>query len=95
MIINAGMRMDIPAFYSEWLLNRINEGFVMVRNPYNPSQVTRYNLSPEVVDPISFCTKNTAPMLPYINKKGLIFFIKIGIVIADMYSMVKMLHWKF
>ena len=27
MIINTGMRTDIPAFYSEWLLNRIREGY--------------------------------------------------------------------
>ncbi|SCX95877.1 DUF1848 family protein [Butyrivibrio sp. INlla14] len=50
MIINTGMRTDIPAFYHEWLINRIKEGFVLVRNPYNPSQVTRYSLSYEVVD---------------------------------------------
>ena len=57
------MRTDIPAFYSEWFINRIKEGFVFVRNPYNPVQVTRYSLSPDVVDLISFCTKNPAPML--------------------------------
>ena len=26
MIIQTGMRTDIPAFYSEWLANRIKEG---------------------------------------------------------------------
>ena len=45
MIIQTGMRTDIPAFYSEWLMNRIQEGFVLVRNPYNPTQVTKYSLS--------------------------------------------------
>lgn len=67
MIIQTGMRTDIPAFYSKWLVNRIKEGFVLVRNPYNPVQVTRYSLSPEVVDLIAFCTKNPAPMLPYMK----------------------------
>ena len=67
MIINTGMRTDIPAFYHEWLINRIKDGFVLVRNPYNPSQVTRYSLSPEVVDLIAFCTKNPAPMLPHMD----------------------------
>ena len=67
MIINTGMRTDIPAFYHKWLINRIKEGFVLVRNPYNPSQVTRYSLSPEVVDLIAFCTKNPAPMLPHMD----------------------------
>ena len=67
MIIQTGMRTDIPAFYHEWLINRIKEGFVMVRNPYDPTQVTRYNLSPEVVDLMAFCTKNPAPMLPHMD----------------------------
>ena len=39
MIINTGMRTDIPAFYSKWLINRIKEGFVYVRNPYYRNQV--------------------------------------------------------
>ena len=52
------MRTDIPAFYAKWLRNRIREGFVCVRNPYYPNQVTKYSLSPEVVDCIAFCTKN-------------------------------------
>ena len=46
MIIQTGMRTDIPAFYSKWFLNRIKEGYVCVRNPYNPKQVTKYSLSP-------------------------------------------------
>ena len=64
MIINTGQRTDIPAFYSEWFANRLKAGFVLVRNPYNPISVTRYRLSPDVVDLIGFCTKNPAPMLP-------------------------------
>ena len=39
MIINTGSRTDIPAFYSDWFLNRIKEGYVLVRNPYYPKQV--------------------------------------------------------
>lgn len=67
MIINTGMRTDIPAFYAEWWIQRIKEGYVCTRNPYSPNQVTRYSLSPEVVDLIAFCTKNPAPMLPYME----------------------------
>lgn len=63
MIINTGMRTDIPAFYSEWFANRLSAGYVMVRNPYNPKLVTKYVLDREVVDCIGFCTKNPAPML--------------------------------
>ncbi len=67
MIIQTGMRTDIPAFYSEWFANRLRAGYVYVRNPYNQSQVTKYQLNPEVVDVIGFCSKNPEPMLRYMN----------------------------
>ena len=63
MILNTGSRTDIPAYYGEWFYNRIKAGHVLVRNPYYPTQVTKYLLSPEVIDAIVFCTKNPAPML--------------------------------
>ena len=50
MIINTGQRTDIPAFYSEWFANRLKEGFVCVRNPFDGTQVSRYRLDPSVVD---------------------------------------------
>ena len=64
MIISASRRTDIPRFHSEWMLNRVREGYVDVRNPMFPSQVSRYSLSPDVVDGIVFWTKDPAPMLP-------------------------------
>lgn len=67
MIINTGQRTDIPAFYARWFANRLKEGFVCVRNPYYPNQVSRYRLDPKVVDVIGFCTKNPAPMFPYME----------------------------
>ncbi len=67
MIINTGQRTDIPAFYAPWFAGRLKEGFVCVRNPYHPNQVSRYRLDPEVVDVIGFCTKNPAPMFPYME----------------------------
>ena len=63
MIIQTGQRTDIPAFYSQWLLNRLKEGYVMVRNPFYPSSVSRYELNPQIVDLITFCTKNPLPVL--------------------------------
>ena len=67
MIINTGQRTDIPAFYAEWFANRLREGFVCVRNPFDPNQVSRYRLDPSVVDVIGFCTKNPGPMFPYMD----------------------------
>lgn len=67
MIISTGMRTDIPAFYSKWFLNRLKEGYVCVRNPYKPELVTKYTLSPQVVDCLTFCTKNPEPLLKHID----------------------------
>lgn len=63
MIISASRRTDIPAWYSQWLVNRIQAGYVLVRNPMNPRQVSRVTLSPDVVDGMVFWTKNPEPML--------------------------------
>lgn len=63
MILNTGSRTDIPAYYSDWFYNRIKEGYVLSRNPFYPTQITKYLLNPEVIDMIVFCTKNPSPML--------------------------------
>ena len=68
MILQTGLRTDIPAFYTPWFLRRLEEGYVLSRNPYNPRQITRYRLTPDVVDCIGFCTKNPAPMLPHMDR---------------------------
>jgi hypothetical protein len=44
-------------------MNRIKEGFVLVRNPMNFRRISRIKLTPDVVDGIVFWTKNPAPML--------------------------------
>ena len=63
MILNTGNRTDIPAFYSRWFWNRLKDGFAMARNPMATGRITKFRLDPEVVDVLSFCTKNPAPML--------------------------------
>lgn len=70
MIISASRRTDIPAFYHEWFVNRINEGFLLQRNPYNSHQVKRISLLPEDIDAIVFWTRNPAKMLPSLNHLG-------------------------
>ena len=67
MIISASRRTDIPAFYSEWFMNRIKEGYVIVRNPMN-NKLSRVLLTPELVDCIVFWTKNPIPMLPRLGE---------------------------
>lgn len=69
MIISASRRTDIPAFYSEWFFNRIEEGYFLVRNPMNFNQVSKINFNPEVIDCIVFWTKNPKPMLNKLDWK--------------------------
>lgn len=68
MIISASRRTDIPAHYSEWFFERLKSGYVYVRNPVNPRQISEVSLSPDTVDGIVFWTKNPLPMLDRIHK---------------------------
>ena len=68
MIISASRRTDIPAFFSDWFMNRIREQYALVRNPFNSHQVSKIILNPDVVDCIVFWSKNPAPMLTRLNE---------------------------
>lgn len=68
MIISASRRTDIPAFYSEWFMNRIREGFCQVPNPLNAKQVSQVSLDPADVEAIVFWSKNPAPLMPYLDE---------------------------
>jgi len=61
-------RTDIPAFYSDWFFNRIQEGYVLVRNPFNTHQVSRIKLSPDLIDCIVFWTKNPRAMMSRLDE---------------------------
>lgn len=63
MILSVSRRTDIPAFYADWFVNRLKEGSLLVRNPFNPGQVSRVDLSPSSVECIVFWTKNPQPMM--------------------------------
>lgn len=68
MILSVSRRSDIPCYYSDWFYNRIKEGFLYVRNPMNTHQISRIDLSPEIVDCIVFWTKNPSNMLERLDE---------------------------
>ena len=68
MILSVSRRTDIPAFYSEWFMNRLREGFLLVRNPMNYHQVSKIILNPQLIDCIVFWTKNPLPIIPHLEK---------------------------
>lgn len=72
MILSVSRRTDIPAFYPKWFINRVREGFVYVRNPFNANQISKIPLGEDIVDCIVFWSKNPEPImedLPEIRKK--------------------------
>jgi hypothetical protein len=68
MIVSVSRRTDIPAFYSEWFFNRLEEGFVYVVNPMNLKQVSKIELTPETVDCFIFWTKDATPMIDRLDE---------------------------
>ena len=68
MIISASRRTDIPAFYTDWFLRRIEEQYCTVANPFNPRQVSRVSLAPADVDAIVFWTKDARPLIPHLDR---------------------------
>jgi len=74
MIVSASRRADIPAYYAQWFVNRVNAGWCAVPNPFNARQVSRISLAPQDVDAVVFWTRDPRPMiahLPWLDALGL------------------------
>jgi DNA repair photolyase len=79
MIISASRRTDIPAFYSDWFMKRVREGYFCRVNPFNSRQVSGFSLKPEHVDAICFWTKNPRPLMMHLDEleeRGLNFYVQ-------------------
>lgn len=68
MILNTGGRTDTVQYYSEWLLNRFREGYVLSRNPLFSNVINRIELSPDTIDVVVFCSKDYAPILDRLHE---------------------------
>ncbi len=66
-VISASRRTDIPGFYSEWFVNRLKAGYVLVQQPYSGTW-SRVSLTPEDVSAIFFCSKNYRPLLSRLDE---------------------------
>lgn len=75
MILNVSGRTDIVAFYTDWFMDRYHKGFIDVRNPFYPKQISRINFID--VDAILFCSKNPIPIIDRLKeiKKPIVFHI--------------------
>ena len=64
-IISASRSTDIPAFHSEWLINRLKRGYVSWANPFNRANVQYISFREARL--FVFWTKNPKPMMQHLN----------------------------
>ena len=62
-VISASRRTDIPAFYLNWFMDQIQQGFVEIPNPFNRKQIRRVSLSPGDTAWIIFWSRNYSSFL--------------------------------
>ena len=75
-IISVSRRTDIPAFYADWFMQRIKDGYAGHVNPYNGKPYL-ISLRPENVSCFVFWSKNYSPFIKYLpdlNKLGYNFY---------------------
>ena len=76
MVISASRRCDIPRFAFDWFLERLEAGFVEVKNPFNSRQLRRVSLDSPAL--FAFWTRDPASILEHagdLEKRGYDFFV--------------------
>ena len=76
MILSVSRRTDIPAFYSDWFFERLDEGFVLVPNPISPQKIAKIPLKPLKIDTISTNLLGKSEISVSGNIEGIVFWTK-------------------
>ncbi len=74
-VISASRATDLPAFFSEWFMNRLKQGYSLWRNPFNAKQEQWISFKKCRV--FVFWSKNPEPLmprLPEIRERGYEFY---------------------
>lgn len=66
-IISASRRTDIPAFYGDWFMRRVEEGFAGWENPFGGQKILT-SLRSEDVMAYVFWSKNYQPFMKHLQK---------------------------
>lgn len=75
-IVSVSRRTDIPAFYGEWFMGRVRDGYARYLNPFG-GQEHEVSLLPEDVHAFVFWSKNFGPFtkhLSELDEKGYDFY---------------------
>ena len=82
VIISSSRRTDIPAYYADWLLGRLDAGYCTVRNPFDARRTARVGLSPDDIDFLVLWTRDPRPILPLmagIDERGIRSYVQMTI----------------
>jgi DNA repair photolyase len=81
-IISASRRTDIPAWHTDWFIDKIKRGQCNVANPFN-GKVSQVSLKLEDVDGIVFWSRDYRPLikhLPKLSDMGYSFYFQFTII---------------
>ena len=74
IIVSASRSTDIPAFYSDWFINRLKKGYLIWKNPFNQKPLyVAFNNTRLIV----FWSKNPKPLiqhLSYLNDRNINYY---------------------
>jgi hypothetical protein len=79
MIVSASRRTDVPAFYADWLMGRIEAGYCLARNPFDARKSRRVSLDPGDVDFMVLWTRDPRPLAPRLREiegRGIRFYVQ-------------------
>ena len=76
MILSVSRRTDIPAFYSGWFFDRLNEGYVLVPNPITLDKIAKIKLEPLRIKNISTNLLGEKQVELAGNIEGIVFWTK-------------------
>lgn len=65
-ILSVSRATDIPAFYSDWFMKRLRQGWCLWKNPFNPTQIQKVVFTH--CRAVVFWSKNPAPLFPFLRE---------------------------
>lgn len=80
VVVSASRATDIPKWYAEWFINRLEEGYIIWTNPFNQDykQLVSFNKTRAIV----FWTKDPRPLmkyLPVVDSKGIDYYFQFSL----------------
>lgn len=76
MILSVSRRTDIPVFYSDWFFDCLEQGYVLVPNPINPSKVAKIPLQKFEITSVSMNLVGDKIVESNGNIEGIVFWSK-------------------